>query len=98
MYKESKNILIKLRELKSEIKSRFKVKEIELFGSYIRGGQRSSSDIDNLVDFEEGADLFNLIGLALFLEEKMQHKVDVVPKRALREELRDSVLKEAVSI
>ena len=93
-----KNILIKLRELKPEIKSRFKVKEIELFGSYIRGGQRSSSDIDILVDFEEGADLFNLIGLALFLEEKMQHKVDVVPKRALRSELRDSVLREAVSI
>lgn len=96
--KESKDILLKLRKLKAEIKSRFKVKEIELFGSYIRGRQRSSSDIDILVDFEEGADLFNLIGLALFLEEKLHHKVDVVPKRALRAEFRDSVLKEAVSI
>ena len=51
-----------------------------------------------LVEFEEGADLFDLVGLANYLEEALQQKVDVVPKRALRSELRESVLREVVTI
>jgi len=39
-----------------------------------------------------------LTGLAIFLEEELGRKVDVVPKRALREELRESVLLEVVSV
>jgi predicted nucleotidyltransferase len=38
------------------------------------------------------------VGLGLFLEEKFGRKVDVVPKRALRKELRDGVLKEVVMV
>ena len=94
----TENILTKLRALKSVIAEQYKAKNLELFGSYIRGEQAESSDIDILVDFKDGADLFDLIGLAQFLEEKLQRKVDVVPKRALRPELRDEVFKEAVSV
>ena len=50
------------------------------------------------MDFEEGADLFDMAGLATFLEEELKLRVDVVPKRALREELRESVLREVVPI
>ncbi len=95
---KTENILTKLRALKSVITEQYKARNIELFGSYIRGEQAESSDIDILVDFKDGADLFDLIGLAQFLEEKLQRKVDVVPKRALRPELRDEVFKEAVSV
>lgn len=94
----TENILTKLRALKSVITEQYKAKNLEVFGSYIRGEQAESSDIDILVDFKDGADLFDLIGLAQFLEEKLQRKVDVVPKRALRPELRDKVFKEAVSV
>ncbi|MBI5748996.1 MAG: nucleotidyltransferase family protein [Nitrospinae bacterium] len=95
----NKDIVIKiLRGLKKEIKKRFRVKEIELFGSIVREQQKETSDIDFLVDFEEDADLFDLVGLGLFLEKKLNQKVDVVSKRALREELRESVLREAVSV
>ena len=94
----TENILTKLRALKSVITEQYKAKNLELFGSYIRGEQAESSDIDILVDFKDGADLFDLIGLAQFLEEKLQRKVDVVSKRALRPELRDEVFKEAVSV
>ena len=52
---------------------------------------------DVLVDFADDADLFDLVGLGLFLEEKLGRKVDVVPRRALRKELRDRVLKEVVT-
>ena len=94
----TKELLVRIRELKPKIMKRYKAKEIELFGSIVRGEQSGSSDIDLLVEFEEGADLFDLTGLAIFLEEELGRKVDVVPKRALREELRESVLKEAVLV
>jgi len=92
----TEDLLVKLRALKPEVATRYKVREIALFGSFVRGEQGGASDIDVLVDFEEGADLFDLVGLALFLEEELQREVDVVPKRALRAELRETVLREVV--
>jgi predicted nucleotidyltransferase len=92
----TKDILVKLGALKPEMAARYKVREIGLFGSFVRGEQGGASDVDVLVDFEERADLFDLVGLALFLEEELQREVDVVPKRALRAELRETVLQEAV--
>ena len=92
------DLLARLRELKPQLMARFGTREIGLFGSFARGGQSVGSDVDLLVEFEEGADLFDLMGLALYLEEELQRKVDVVPKRALREELRKSVLQEVVAV
>lgn len=94
----AEEILVRLRELKPQILQRFRAKEIQLFGSSVRREQDPGSDIDILVDFEDGADLFDLTGLAIFLENELQQKVDVVPKRALREELQESILNEAVAI
>jgi predicted nucleotidyltransferase len=86
-----------LKSLHDELK-KFKVREIGVFGSVVRGEQKQTSDLDVLVDFTEDADLFDFVGLGLFLEEKFGRKVDVVPKRALRKELRDGVLKEVVMV
>ena len=94
----TEDVLIRLRELKPEVTARFKVKEIGLFGSFVRGEQSGRSDIDVLVEFEEEADLFDLVGMALFLEERLQRKVDVVPKRALRPELQEPVLGEVIAV
>ena len=94
----TQDLFSKMRNLKPDIKKRFRVKEIQLFGSIVQGEQKEDSDIDLLVEFEEGADLFDLVGLGNFLEEQLQRKIDVVPKRALREEFRDSILSEAVPI
>ena len=84
--------------LKPEITARYKVKGIGLFGSFVRQEQDETSDIDILVEFEVGADLFDLVGLAQFLEEKLKRNVDVIPKNALRAELRESVLQEIVAL
>lgn len=91
-------ILLRLRELKPQIFREFRAKEIQLFGSNVRKEQNAESDIDILIDFEDGADLFDLTGLAIFLEDNLQRKVDVVPKRALKEELQESILNEAVAV
>ncbi len=92
------SILTTLKELKPLIAIRYKAKEIGLFGSFARGEQHEDSDIDLLVDFEDGADMFDLVGLSDYLEEALKQKVDVVPKRALREELREAVLREVVTV
>ncbi len=92
---KTKNEILKiLKRLKEKIKRKYKLKEIGVFGSYIKEEQKETSDIDILVDFKEGADLFDLIGLALFLEGKLNKKIDIVPKKALRKEIRETVLKE----
>ncbi len=87
-----------IKEYMDVLQDKYAVKEIGLFGSYLREEQKSTSDIDVLVDFEDGADLISLVGLAMFLEEKLGIKVDVVSKRALRKELKEQVLKELVLV
>ena len=95
---DKEDVLAKLRELKPTITERYKVREIGLFGSFVRGEQGSSSDIDLLAEFEANADLFDLIGLELYLEEIFQLQVDVVPKQALRVELRETVLHQVITV
>ena len=95
---DAEDIVAKLRELKPTIAARYKAREIGLFGSFVRGEQNASSDIDILAEFEDEADLFDLIGLTLYLEEVLQRKVDVVPRRALRKELQESVLREVIAV
>ena len=93
-----KDVLEKLRELKPELTERYKVQDIGLFGSFARQEQRVDSDLDLLVEFGNEADLFDLIGLSLYLEQVFGCSVDVVPRNALREELRDAVLGQVVAV
>lgn len=87
-------ILDSLRQMKTELAAIFKIDEIGLFGSVIRGEQREYSDIDILVNLPKDADLLDLIGIGQFLEERLHHKVDVVPKDSLRDGIRERVLNE----
>ncbi len=96
--KTKESIIKTIKELKQNLQEKYKIKEIGIFGSIIREEEREISDIDLLVDFKEDADLFDLIGLSLFLEEKLHRRVDIVPKRVLREEIKNSVLKEVITL
>lgn len=93
-----KDILRILKALKPELLKQYKVKEIGLFGSFVREEQSEASDIDVLVDFQEDASFFDLVRLGLFLEEKFRRKVDIIPKESLRAEIRESVLQEMVTL
>ena len=84
-------VLEVLRSLKAELRERYHVESIALFGSYAREEQGEGSDIDVLVEFGSGADLFDFIGLSQYLEEKLGTGVDVVPEAALRPEIRSQV-------
>ena len=94
----SKEILAILSSSKDEVRKRFKAEIKGIFGSYARGEQKKESDLDIIVKFHKGATLFDLVGLADYLEEKLKVKVDIVPDDTIREEIKKEVLKETVFI
>ncbi len=75
-----------------------KVRKIALFGSHAVGRARRNSDIDFLVDFEKGADLFDQVGLKDDLQQFLKKNVDVVTRGSLNKYIRGRVLKEAVDL
>ena len=78
-------ILDLLRSLQDDLTARYKVRRIGVFGSFARKEARDDSDVDILVDFKEGADLFDLIELSLYLEKKIGRHVDLAtPRRFVR--------------
>ncbi|MCD6134600.1 MAG: nucleotidyltransferase family protein, partial [Candidatus Omnitrophica bacterium] len=76
----------------------FKVKSLEVFGSYTRGEQTPRSDVDILVEFSTPIDLFEFIKLEDFLSEILDRKVDLVMKDALKARIKKRILQEAVSV
>lgn len=89
-------ILDLLRSLQTDLTARYKVRRIGVFGSIARREARADSDVDILVDFKDGADLFDLVELSDFLEEKIGRHVDLATPRALRPEIRDGVYRDVV--
>jgi len=96
--KKLDEILKELERLKGEVKRRYKADVIGIFGSYVRGEQTQKSDIDILVRFDKDATLLDFTGLAIFLEEKLGVRIDVVPYDTIRKELRNKIMDEVIFI
>jgi uncharacterized protein len=81
----------KLKELKTKLNEEFFVERIGYFGSYARNDQDEDSDIDILVYFSKapGWDFFDLQDL---LEEELNLKVDLVSEKALKKQLKQTIL------
>ena len=92
------DIISKLREIMPVLMDKYSVKSLEAFGSYARGQQRKSSDLDILVEFHETIDLFAFVELEQFLSEALGTKVDLVMKDMLKPRIKDKVLQEAIPI
>ncbi|WP_083953688.1 nucleotidyltransferase family protein [Thauera butanivorans] len=72
-------------------------RRIRVFGSVARGEERPESDVDFLVEFDPGYDLFaQRLPLARQLSELLGRPVDLVPEHELNRHLRDSILAEAI--
>jgi len=88
----SKNyILLKLKELKPNLKKEFAVSEIGLFGSFSDGTFSEESDIDLLVELERPIG-WKFFSLELYLEKVFNRKVDLVTKSALKESIKNTIL------
>ncbi|MFQ5975946.1 MAG: nucleotidyltransferase family protein [Candidatus Hydrothermarchaeales archaeon] len=97
--KSREDILKVLDELKVEIKEKYGVKQIGLFGSFVSGGHKSGSDIDVLVEFEEGNETFkNYMALKYFLEEGFGGDVDLVLMGSIKPMIRADILRGAVYV
>lgn len=81
---------------KEELRENYKVKELGIFGSFVRGEQEEASDLDILVEFEEGAHigLLKFIHLEHYLSGLLGVKVDLVMKSALKQRIGKWVLRE----
>ncbi|WP_444548005.1 nucleotidyltransferase family protein [Candidatus Magnetomonas plexicatena] len=87
-----------LDEHRDILKLEYKIDEIAIFGSCARGQQRRESDIDLLAVFEESVSLLDLVGAEQFLSEILNAKIDLIPKESIRPELKDIILKEAITV
>jgi uncharacterized protein len=85
---------------KAELQLEYDVKEIGVFGSYVRGEQKKQSDVDVLVEFEESSklSLLDFVRLENHLSDVLGVKVDLVEKSTLKPRIGKHVLEEVVDV
>jgi len=93
-----KEVLDILRRHKPTLAERFGVTELALFGSYARDTATDASDVDILVRYDGPATSKSYFGVQFYLEDLLGRRVDLVTHKALRQEFRPYVEREAVNI
>jgi predicted nucleotidyltransferase len=93
------NSLRSQKEAIAALGNQYGARRIRVFGSVARGDERPDSDVDFLVDFPRGYDLFlQRLPLMERLAGLVGRRVEVVPEHELNRHIRDRVLKEAVDL
>jgi predicted nucleotidyltransferase len=92
---ERTEALKRIRDHATEFRA-MHVRSLRLFGSVARNEAGAASDVDLLVDFSQPVGLFHFVRLQTRLEEILGQKVDLVTEPALREGVRQQVLREAL--
>lgn len=87
------DILTKLSDLKPILYKDFSVRQIGLFGSFSDESNNDNSDIDLLVEFEKPIG-WKYFSLEIYLEKIFGRKIDLVTKNALKEQIKDKILKQ----
>lgn len=91
----TKNEIVRIIQSKTNELKAYGVKRIGIFGSFVTSSSKKKSDIDILVEFEEGKKVFdNYMELKFFLEKIFHRKVDLVIKDALKPRIKQYILKE----
>jgi predicted nucleotidyltransferase len=85
-----------LGQQKRKLAAQYAVKELGIFGSYVRGEQQPNSDLDILIDFDEYPSLLEFMALEQALSEQLGLPVDLVMKSDLKPRLRQRILQEVV--
>jgi len=89
------DVIETLKKHEREIKERYGVRRIGVFGSYVRGEQKEASDIDILVEFDEPT-FDNFMNLSFYLEGLFGKKVDLITTRGMSPYISPVVEKEVV--
>ena len=95
-------LLDELRKKKNLIESmaaQFGARRLRVFGSVARGDERADSDVDILVEFPRGYDLFTQrLPLTQQLEDILHRRVELIPEHELNKHIRERVMAEAVEL
>ncbi|MGY6528526.1 MAG: nucleotidyltransferase family protein [Cyanobacterium sp.] len=88
----------KIKQIKSELEAEYYIDELGLFGSYVRGEETETSDIDLLISFKPDArfGLVQYCKLQNLFSDKLGKKVDLVMKKGLKPHIGKQVLKEVI--
>ncbi len=87
-----------LKQSMPEITNRYKVKSLGVFGSYVRGDAKRSSDLDILVEFHQAPSLLEFIRMEDDLSNKLGIKVDLVMKKTLKPHIGQRILAEVIPV
>ncbi len=87
-----------LRQHMPELKERYRVKSLGVFGSYVRNAQKQYSDLDLLVEFTDPPSLLKFIELEYYLGDLLGVKVDLVMKDALKPAIGKHILSEVIPV
>ncbi len=88
-----------LEKNKEKLTKRFGITNIGIFGSFAKRDAKESSDIDILIEFEEGYETFkNYMGLKFFLEDNFGRNVDLVITETLKPMIKEDILREVVYV
>jgi len=96
--KNKEEILNALREQLPNLKEKFNVKKIGLFGSFVREEQTEESDVDVLVEFHKPTGFLKFMELEDYLTEILGAKVEIVTPDALKSLIKSTVIKEVVYV
>ena len=87
-----------LQQHRGYLRDKYGVREIGVFGSYIRGEQGEDSDVDILVEFDKPVGFFRFLDLEEYLESILGLKVDLVTRKALKPVIGKYILDELVNV
>lgn len=96
--KTSAQIRELLAEHKTELIEKYGVKEIGIFGSYLREGQKETSDVDILVEFKGPVGMLMFTNLKNYLSDLFGVNVDLVMKKALKPRIGRRILSEVIYV
>jgi uncharacterized protein len=91
-------IVGQLRRMQPDLRRRYRIREMGVFGSYVRGEQTEGSDLDILVGLGEGIGLMELAGLQQDLSDALGVRVDLIMKESLKRRIGRRILSEAVML
>ena len=96
--KTKNEILRVLKEELPQLRNKYGIKTIGLFGSYSREEQSVGSDVDILVQFERPVGFFKFIALEEYLKERIGENVEIVTEDALKPYIKPRVMKDVVYV
>ncbi len=97
--KNLSEIKIILGNYKDKLRNKYGVKELFIFGSYVRNEQKTSSDIDIIVEFYPNSKTFdNHMNLKQFLEEILNIRVDLITRDAIKSRYKKYIYKDLINV